>query len=322
MAKIYYNSYADDDVYAVIREALPREHALVTLRNDDDAERRVKIRDCEVAICAAYRLDASMIAAAERLRLIHHQGVGYHDTVDLDAVKARGIPLALTPEGTDISVAEHAVMLMLAACRRLPFADAELRAGRFHINALRPVSRELNGRIIGYVGMGRIAQATAERLKAFATTGIYFDPFAPLDDSAAARLGVQRVPTLHALLAQADIVTLHLPLTADTRHLINAGTLAMMKPGAILINTARGPLVEERALVDALMSGRLAAAGLDVFETEPLPASSALVDLTNVVLTPHISAGTRDALKSKMTAIAANIQRFYRGEPLRNQVVL
>jgi len=320
--KIFYNSHADEDVYAVIREALPAGFELVTLECDDDAERKIRIRDCEVVICAAYRLSAALIDAAERLRLVHHQGVGYHDTVDVDAVRARGIPLALTPEGTDVSVAEHTVMLMLAACRRLPFADAELRAGRFHINALRAVSRELCGMTIGYVGMGRIAQATAARLKAFATNGVYFDKFATLDDEAAARLGVRKVASLDELLRRADIVTLHVPLTRETRHLIDAGTLAAMKCGAILVNTARGPIVDENALAAALRSGHLAAAGLDVFEEEPLPPTSPLVDLHNVVLTPHVSAGTRDALKAKMTAIAANVRRFYAGEPLANLVRL
>jgi len=320
--KVYYNSHASDDVYAVIRETLPREFELVTLDNDDDEERKAKIRDCEVVICAAYRLSATLISAAARLKLIHHQGVGYHDTIDIDAVKARGIPLALTPEGTDISVAEHTVMLMLAACRRLTFADAELRAGRFHINALRPVSRELNGMTVGYVGMGRIAQAVAERLKAFATHGIYFDPFAALNAESAARLLVRRVPTLDALLREADIVTLHVPLTTETRHLINAATIAAMKPGAILINAARGPIVDETALAKALREGHLGAAGIDVFEIEPLPITSPLTKLPNVVLTPHIAAGTRDALKTKMNAIFTNVRRFYAGEPLKNLVAL
>ncbi len=322
MPKIYYNSYASDDVYAVIRETLPPGFELVTLENDDDEERKTKIRDCEVVICAAYRLSATLISAATRLKLIHHQGVGYHDTIDIDAVKSRGIPLALTPEGTDISVAEHTVMLMLAACRRLTFADAELRAGRFHINALRPVSRELNGMTVGYIGMGRIAQAVAKRLKAFATHGIYFDRFAVLSDETAERLAVRSVPTLDALLHEADIVTLHVPLTAETRHLINASSIAAMRPGAILINAARGPIVDEQALAEALRQGHLGAAGIDVFEIEPLPTTSLLTKLPNVVLTPHIAAGTRDALKTKMTAIFANVRRFYAGEPLNNLVAL
>jgi phosphoglycerate dehydrogenase-like enzyme len=175
---------------------------------------------------------------------------------------------------------------------------------------------------IGYVGMGRIAQATAARLNAFATTGIYFDKFATLGDEVATHLGVRRMDTLDALLGEADIVTLHVPLTPETRHLMNAGTLARMKRGAILINAARGPIVDEHALAAALRSGHLLAAALDVFEQEPLPTTSPLVGLPNVVLTPHIAAGTRDALKAKMTAIAANLRRFYAGERLANQVML
>lgn len=322
MPKVFYNSHAGADVYAVIRHALPPGFELVALERDDDAERKARIGDCEVIICAAYRLSASLIDAAKRLRLIHHQGVGYHDTIDLDAVRARRIPLALTPEGTDVSVAEHTVLLMLAACRRLPFADAELRAGRFHINALRSVSRELMGLTIGYVGMGRIAQRTAERLKAFGTNGLYFDKLAPLSRETEALLGVRNAGALDAVLREADIVTLHVPLTRETRGMIDVNALAAMKQGAILVNTARGGLVDERALASALSSGRLAAAGLDVFEEEPLPRTSPLVDLPNVVLTPHVSAGTRDALEAKMAAISANIVRFYAGEPLANRVEL
>ncbi|HEY3179919.1 MAG TPA: NAD(P)-dependent oxidoreductase [Casimicrobiaceae bacterium] len=302
MPKVYYNSHASDYVYAVIRETLPTGFELVTLDNDDDEERKTKIRDCEVVICAAYRLSATLVAAAAKLKLIHHQGVGYHDTIDIDAVKARRVPLAITPEGTDISVAEHTVMLMLAACRRLTFADAELRAGRFHINALRPVSRELNGMTIGYVGMGRIAQAVAQRLKAFATRGIYFDPFAVLNDETAARLLLHRVLTLDALLREADIVTLHIPLTAETRHLISSATIAAMKRGAILINTARGPIVDEKALAEALQQGHLGAAGPStVASGKPAPAEQRAagpsVHTANLIAPMSVLLGSRIVIR-------------------------
>ena len=322
MRKIYYNSHAGPDVYALIRDAMPPGYELAALDSDSFDERVTKIRDCEVAICASTPLRASLIDAAAKLELVHHQGVGYHDTVDVDALKRRGIPLALTPEGTSTSVAEHTVLLMLAVCRRLPFADAELRAGRFHINALRPVSRELAGLTIGYVGMGRIAQEVAARLKPFAVRGLYCDPYSTLDTSRAEALGLHHVDSLDHLLPQADIVTLHLPLTAESRHLFNDAAFARMKPGAFLINTARGSLVDEAALLRALACGRLSGAGLDVFESEPLGKGSPLCALANVVLTPHISAGTRDALATKMRAVFDNVERFFRGEPLRNQVAL
>ncbi|MFW7340906.1 2-hydroxyacid dehydrogenase [Pollutimonas sp. H1-120] len=322
MIPVFYNSYATEQVYDIIRGAMPNGFKLLTLSKDSDAERMRLASECEVAICAAHPLSAEIIHAATRLRLVHHQGVGYHDTVDIAALRERKIALALTPEGTTTGVAEHTVLLMLAACKQLSFADSELRQGRFHINELRPVSREVSGMTIGYIGMGRIAQAVAERLRPFETRGIYYDQYTGLNTSREQALGLERMETLEALLQTADIVTLHLPLTPLTRHLINAGSLAKMKRGSILINTARGSLVDNNALADALAGRHLAAAGLDVFEQEPLPISSPLVGLPNIILTPHIAAGTRDALTTKMRALFANIERFYQGMPLRNQVAL
>ena len=149
---------------------------LITLEQNSDDERREKVATCEVVIVAATPLRKPVIDAAKRIELVHHQGVGWQDTTDHAELKQRGIPLALTPEGTTIGVAEHTVLLILAALKLLPYADSELRQGRFHINALRPISRELSGLTVGYIGMGRIAQAVAERLRAFGTHGIFFDP--------------------------------------------------------------------------------------------------------------------------------------------------
>jgi phosphoglycerate dehydrogenase-like enzyme len=313
MKRVLYLSHATPEVYAIIRSAVPAGFELVTLERDDDEERRRKVADCEVMIVAATALRKPVIDAATRLVLVHHQGVGWQDTTDHEALRVRGIPLALTPEGTTIGVAEHTVLLMLAALKLLPHADRELREGRFHVNALRPASREIQGLTIGYVGMGRIAQAVAKRLAGFDVRGLFFDP------AVEAHEGLARVP-LDTLLAQSDIVTLHVPLTPQTRHLIGREQLARMKRGAYLVNTARGGLVDEAALLEALRSGHLAGAALDVFEQEPMPASHPLYALPNVVLTPHISAGTRDALATKMAALFANVERFFRGEPLRNRV--
>ena len=314
MKRVFYISHARPEVYAIIRAQVPPGFELVTLERDSDEERRERIAGCEVVIVAANPLRKPLIDAAQRLELVHHQGVGWEDTTDHAELKARGIPLALTPVGTTVGVAEHTVLLMLSILKLLPFADAELREGRFHVNALRPASRELAGMTVGYVGMGRIAQAVAARLRAFGTRGVFCDPnvtgFADLERK-----------SFDAVLAESDILSLHLPLTRDTRHLIRAAELARMKPGAYLVNTARGGLVDESALVAALDSGRLAGAALDVFATEPLPAGHPLTKLRNVVLTPHISAGTRDALTTKMRALFANVQRFYRGEPLANRVL-
>jgi phosphoglycerate dehydrogenase-like enzyme len=313
MKRILYLSHATPEVYSIIRAAVPAGFELVTLDENSDEERLGKVAACEVVIVAGSPLRKHVIDAAARLELVHHQGVGWQDTTDHEALKARGIPLALTPEGTTTGVAEHTVLLILAVLKLLPYADSELRHGRFHINALRPYSRELHGLTVGYIGMGRIGQAVAERLVPFATRGIFFDPMVPQAKGLVPR-------TFEEVLREADVLSLHAPLTAQTRHMIGAPQLAQMKRGAYLVNASRGGLVDEEALVAALRSGHLAGAALDVFEAEPLPAGHPLIHLDNVVLTPHIAAGTRDALSTKMRALFANVQRFYNGEPLRNRV--
>lgn len=321
MPRVLYLSHAPQPVYDIIRGEMPAGFELVTLAADDDAERRAKVADCEVIIVAATPLRRDVIDAARALRLVHHQGVGYHDTVDAAALAARGIPLALTPEGTAVGVAEHTVLLALAVCKRLTYADAELHQGRWHINALRPESRELSGMTVGYLGMGRIGQEVARRLASFGTSGIYCDDAMPLSPARERELGLERV-AFDALLARSDLLTLHLPLTSASRHIVDAVAIGRMKAGAIIVNTARGGLVDETALHAALVSGRLGGAGLDVFETEPPSASDPLLALRNVVATPHISAGTRDALVTKMRALFANMQRFYAGDELAHRVQL
>ena len=293
----------------------------MTLDADSDDERKRKIADCEAVIVAAKPMHRDFVDAAPRLRLLHHQGVGYQDTVDVAALKARGIALALTPAGTTIGVAEHTVMLTLAVCKRLTFADSELRRGRWHINSLRPYSFELFGRTVGYVGRGRIGRETAARFKAFGTAGIYHDPVVQLAADEERALGLSRV-SFDELIARADVVTLHVPSGKATHHLIDAAALGRMKPEAIVINTARGTIIDEPALVSALQEGRIAGAGLDVFEDEPFTPQNPLAALPNVVLTPHIAAGTRDALKTKMRALFQNVQRFFAGQPMENEVAL
>ena len=320
MPTVFYNSHATRDVYDIIRAAVPGGFELLTLDADSDEERKAKLAATDVAIVASHPLRKHLIDAATHLRLVQHQGVGWQDTVDAPALFARGIRLAMTPQGTTVGVAEHTILLMLAACKLLPHADRELREGRFHINALRPHSRELAGRTIGYLGFGRIGQAVAERLRAFGCTAIYHDPALPPDAARDATLAARAV-SVEVLLREGDVLSLHVPLTRETRGLIGREALALMKPDAILVNTARGGIVDEDALAEALADGRLAAAGLDVFAQEPPDPAHRLFALRNVVVSPHISAGTRDALTTKMRAAFANIERFYRGEPLAHEVV-
>lgn len=319
MPTVFYNSFATPEVYAIIRDAAPAGYDLLTLDAESDDERCAKVAQADVVIVASYPLRKPLIDAAPALKFVQHQGVGWQDTVDAAALFARGIKLALTPEGTTVGVAEHAILLMLAACKLLPYADSELRAGRFHINALRPFSYELSGRTIGYLGFGRIGQAVAVRLRAFGCTSIYHDPAINVDRARDDALAARSV-SFDTLLRECDVLSIHVPLTEGTRGMIGRDALALMKPNAILVNTARGGIVDEDALADALAAGRLAAAGVDVFAREPCDPAHRLFALRNVVVTPHISAGTRDALTTKMRAAFANIERFHRGEALANEV--
>lgn len=320
MPRVFYNSHGDEAFYAMIHEAAADRCEVLTLDCDSDAERVEKLHHADAAIVAAHPFTRLLIEAAPRLAIVHHQGVGYHDTVDTAALAARHIPLAITPGGTTTAVAEHTVMLILSVLRRLPFADAELRAGRFHVNRLRPVSRELHGRTVGLIGAGRIGRAVAERLRPFCVRILYYDP-SPLPVNAEVNSGLER-RTFEELLAESDIVSLHLPLTAQTRRLLDREALGRMKPGAFLVNTARGGLVDEAALIEALATGRLGGAALDVFDPEPPRLDNPLLTMPNVVLTPHVSAGTRDAFVEKMAFIFANLERFWRGEAVENLVDL
>jgi len=319
--RVFYFSHAPENVYEIIREEVPEGFELVTLDSDSDEERRTKIADCEVVIVAAKPMAKEFFEFAPNLKLVHHQGVGYQDTLDVEALRKRGIALALTPAGTTIGVAEHTVLLTLAVCKRLPFADSELREGRWHINTLRPHSLELYGRTIGYVGMGRIAREVAVRFKAFGTKGIYYDPYVALPEEQEMEVDLRRVG-FDELMRTADVVTLHVPATKETHHLIDSEAFHKMKRTAILINTSRGSIVDEAALCEALRNGVIAGAGLDVFEVEPFQPSNPLAAMENVVLTPHISAGTRDALKAKMRALFENLVRFFNGEEMENRVLL
>lgn len=317
--RVLYLSHGPEALYAMIRHFAGPSLEVMTLDADDDAERCDKLARADAVIVAATPFRADLIAAAPHLKFVQHQGVGYQDTVDMAAFSETGARLAINPTGTTTGVAEHTLLLTLAVMRRLAFADAELRQGRWHVNTLRDESRELAGKTIGYLGMGRIGQAAAERFRAFRTTGLYHDPDIVLPQQQERALGITAAP-LDTVLAQSDVITIHCPLTAGTRHLVDAAAIARMKRGATIINTARGPIVDEAALVEALRAGHLAGAGLDVFETEPPPTSSALMAMRNVVLTPHISAGTRDAFETKMQAACENLRQFFSGAPIENEV--
>ena len=248
-----------------------------------------QLATCDAALDPGAPWTAARIDQAPRLRVISRIGVGY-DNIDVQAATQRGIVVCYTPHGPTLSTAEHAVALIFAVAKTVAYADREIRRGRWHTHFFTLKGMELRDRVLGLVGLGRIGGHVAQIMQAVGMRVIALDPM--LTAEKALQLGLQKVDSLSELLARSDVVSLHAPATAETRHLINTSRLQAMKPGAILINTARGSLVDEHALADALRSGHLAGAGLDVFEREPISSENPLIHLENVGLTDHIASHT------------------------------
>jgi D-3-phosphoglycerate dehydrogenase len=246
---------------------------------------------------------AELIQAAPSLRVVSRHGVGY-DTVDVEALTRRRIPLAVVNESNPATVAEHTLALMLALARHLKAYDSALRAGDFAWR-LRAESVELFGKTVLLVGFGRIGREVARRCAAFSMEVLVYDPHVPTGEIA--RAGGSPAGGLMAALGAADFVSLHAPLGPETRSLINAQALACMKPGAILVNTARGGLIDEPALAAALAEGRLAGAGLDVFAPQPPAPDNPLLGMDNVILTPHSAGMTREGAARIGKACAQNV---------------
>jgi D-3-phosphoglycerate dehydrogenase len=243
-------------------------------------------------------------------------GVGY-DNVDVEAATEAGVRVANVPDYGTGTVADHAAALVLALLRRLPVYDHAIRQGGWAAPADADPVRALAEATVGLIGTGRIGLALADRLRAFGLRILAFDPYA--DAGALAERGIERVE-LDALLGAADAISLHAPATPETHHVIGAASLAKLKPGAVVVNTARGALVDEAALADALASGRLAGAGLDVFEEEPLAADSPLRRHPNVLLTPHAAFYSDRSVDDLQRLAAEEAGRALAGEPLRCQI--
>lgn len=258
-----------------------------------------------------------LMAGAPRLRVVGNCAVGV-DNVDVRAATELGVQVCNTPNVLTEATADLAWALLLAAARRIPEADRLVRSGgfrRWQIGML--LGTSLHGRTLGVVGLGRIGRAVARRAAGFDMRVVYFQRSRVAADVERA-LRAEFVDK-DTLLADADVVSLHLPLTADTRHFIDRDALHRMKKGAILVNTARGAIVDETALADALATGRLAAAGLDVFEHEPA-VHPALLELPNVVLAPHIGSATAETRAKMAESVARDVRRVLSGERPENPV--
>lgn len=314
---VVYGEPIPDDLRALAADLAPDGFRLLVVTSRDRDELLDLVQDADFLLVATARVDEALVQAAPRLRLVQHQGVGY-DNIDVAACSRAAIPVALTPEGTTIGVAEHTLLLILALYRHLLAADAAVRRGEWPVWSMRSRSFELAGKTVGLIGFGRIGREVAKRARAFDAHIMYHDAVrAP--SAVESTLGATSVP-LDDLLRQADIVSLHAPLTAETRGMIGERALREMQPHALLINTARGALVDEAALARALEEQWIAGAGLDVFGQEPPRPGNPLLAMPNVILTPHVAAGTRDAYRTKMQAVFANMQRVARGEAPLHQV--
>jgi D-3-phosphoglycerate dehydrogenase / 2-oxoglutarate reductase len=298
-----------------IAATIPAEWRLSITRGQGAGEKAEALRDADVAFVMAAPMPALLIDAAPRLRFIQKLGAGI-DRIDVDHCAARGIGIARLQAGNSVPVAEHTLLLMLAACRRLPLLDRQTRAGGWDKEAARGVSRQINGKTVGIVGFGAIGQAVAKLLLGFDANVLYYDPRRASSDLER-ELRVTHA-SLDELTSQSDIVSLHLPLMKETAKLFDAARIARMKPGAILVNCARGGLVDESALHDALVSGHVFSAGIDAFEQEP-PIGNPLLLLDQTVVTPHTAGGTIDNFRPVVERAVRNIQRFLLGEDIPAQ---
>ena len=291
------------------------EFSTVVVEETDKVAFLREMRDSDILLHVLEPVTAAVIDAAPRLRLIQKIGIGVN-TIDLDAARRRSIAVCNMPGTNTQAVAEMTLLLMLAILRRLSQLDDLTRTGRgWRLDPeMTDDLGELAGRTVGLLGFGAVARRLVPMLRAIGATVVYSSR------QAEANAPIPFLP-FREILPAADILSLHLPLTAATAGMINAEALAAMKRGSVLINTARGPLVDEAALFDALASGRLRGAGLDVFSREPIGANDPLLQLPNVIVTHHLGWLTAETVERSVAVIAENCRRLRVGEPLLHQVV-
>jgi phosphoglycerate dehydrogenase-like enzyme len=300
-------------VQRVARQMAPTELELHFASSYDEAHQRALVREADFLLPGWAAVTEPLLAHATRLRMIQKWGIGV-DRIDVEAVRRRGLPLAITAGSNAGPVAELTLALMLAVYRRIPYVNKAMRQGQWPKAEMRESCFQISGKTVGLVGFGNIGRMVARRLAGFDAQVIYFDS-RPAEPEVEARLNVRRVG-LPELLASSDIVSLHAPLTPRTARMIDAAAIAAMKDGAVLINTARGELVDEQSLHAALVAGKLHGAGLDAFDPEPPAANNPLLQLDQVVVTPHAGGGVFDNVEPVARHALGNIVRFLNGHAL------
>jgi D-3-phosphoglycerate dehydrogenase len=267
-------------------------------------------RDADAVLVTYAKLTGELLRQLRRCKAIGRFGLGV-DNIDTKTAAELGIVVTYVPDYCMHEVSDHAMALLLALARKIPFSNKLVQSGRWEMPAVVPL-RRLAGQVLGLVGFGNIPRALAPKAKAFGLKVVAYDPY--VADDVFVSCGVEPV-SLETLLARSDAVSVHAPLTPATRGLIDAAAFARMKQGAVIVNTARGPLIDEQALLAALDSGHLGGAALDVVATEPLPKDSALIGRDNVILTPHTAFYSVEALDELQTKCAADVARVLSGLP-------
>ncbi|SFJ37878.1 D-3-phosphoglycerate dehydrogenase [Bosea sp. OK403] len=296
-----------------LRALLPPGFVLTHGTARGDEHMKEIIAEADYAISGQVGVSADVLRAAKKLKLLHKWGVGV-DNIDVAAAKELGIKVARTTGSNAVPVAEFTLGLMLSALRYIGYGHAELKKGHWATGHLPGETFMLSGKTVGIVGFGAIGKNVAKLLKGFGCT-ILYSKRQPLSAAEEAALGVKHA-TMAELLAQSDVVSLHCPLTPETTNLIDKAALAAMKKTAVLINVARGGVVNEADLVVALRAKDIAGAAMDVYSVEPLPAESELLTLDNIVVTPHLAAMAADNFAPTVTRMFANMAHVSRGEPV------
>ena len=293
-------------------QALLEREARVILTEDlSEANVLALARDAQGVLFRSKPLCSErLMAACPRLKVVGRHGVGL-DIVDIPAATRLGVAVVHAPGSNSQAVAEHALMLMLMCAKRAVEVDKWTRAGDWRARG-DAANEELAGKTLGIVGIGNIGRRVAKFTGALGMRVLAYDKYVPDDE--VRRRGAEPVTSLEALLPQVDVLTCHTPLTDETRAMVNERSLGLMKRGAILVNTSRGPVQDERALFKALATGQLAAAGIDVFEEEPTPLDNPILNLPNVVVSPHVAGVTREATRRVGIQVASEMLRVLRGE--------
>lgn len=289
----------------------------VTGRSEDDL--KAAVADADFALWWDIGVTAGIVAAAPKMKLFHKWGVGI-DNIDIEACRARGIRIARTTGSNAVPVAEYTIGLMIALGRRIPQAHISTRDGGWEKNEVWRRSILLSGKTVGIIGLGAIGKGVAKRLRGFDCTILYHNRNR-LPAAEEAELGVQ-YRALDDLLRESDVLSLNCPLTPETKGMIDARALGLMKQGALLVNVARGGVVVESDLVDALRSGHLAGAAVDVFDQEPPPGDHPLLRLDNVIVTPHTASTARENSRRSIGHWLGNMVRVSKGEPIPAQDVV